>query len=528
MRTRQKLGSGLVAVVLLVLTALACAGQANASASRFVYELCDPALPGGGNPSASFTVNPGVPLTPFDTCAQPGGSIGITETGAAAATFAFWSIAVPATPGGFVESETISAIAYGLGPGNDHTFVFEQGWPANGFGENKRAFPLHTSYNPFSSGGGFVILMNCDGNYGPGCGAGPTVAAHYIAVTEVDPKPPSIGGIEGSLLGGGVLRGHQTLAAEGTDVGGGVSRMEVLVNGLPAGAAQLANCGLVLVKNPSYEGPVAISPSPCPAKLKGAWTLDTAAPPFQRGANSVQVCTGDYSSLGEGNRTCSAATPAEVDDSCVESPVAGGEVLSAQFAATHTEEVTVPYRHTAKVVGELADNAGDPISGATICVETHTQGTRRGLRPVATARTDAQGHFVYKVAPGPNRKLLLAYRHDSFQVGRAIRYYAHARPRIELSRGRVERGGEIRIRGELPGHRAGGRVVVLQASALHSKRWLTFDRATTNADGVFHARYRFDATTRPITYRIRALVPRQRGYPWESGHSSPALVEVRG
>jgi hypothetical protein len=527
-RTRTKLGPRLAVALLLSLAALLSATQASAAPSRFVYELCDSALPGGGSPSASFTVNPGAPLTPFNTCAQPGGSIGITETGAAAATFAFWSIAVPATPGGFVESETISAIAYGLGPGNDHTFVFEQGWPPNGFGENKRAFPLHNSSNDLSTGGGFNILMNCDGNYGPGCGAGPTVAAHYIAVTEVDPKAPSIGGLEGSLLGGGVVRGRQSLAAEGGDVGGGLSRLEVIVNGLPAGSPQLANCGLVSVKNPSYEGVVAISPSPCPAKLKGAWTLDTAAPPFQRGANSVAVCASDYASLGEGNRTCSASATVEVDNSCVESPVPGGEILSAQFATTHTEEVTVPYRHTAKVVGELADNAGDPISGATICVEMHTQGTRRGLRPVASARTDAQGHFVYKVPPGPNRKVLLAYRHDSFQVGRAIRYYARARPRIELSPGRVDRGGEVRIRGELPGRRAGGRVVVLQASALRSKRWFTFQRATTNQDGVFHSRYRFDATTHTITYRIRALVPRQRGYPWESGHSAPALVEVRG
>lgn len=501
---------------------------ASAAPSKFVYELCDSALPGGGDPSASFTVNPGVPFTPFDTCAQPGGSIGITETGSTAATFAYWSIAVPATPGGFVESETISAVAYGLGPGNDHTYVYEQGWPPNNFGENKRVFPVNTSYTPFNSGGGFVILMNCDGNYGPGCGAGPTVAAHYFAVTEVDPKPPTLGGVEGSLLAGGVLRGRQILAAEGADIGGGVSRLEVLVNGLPTGGPQLANCGLASVKNASYEGIVAISPSPCPPKLKAEWKLDTAAPPFQRGANSVQVCASDYSSLGEGNRTCSAPATVDVDNSCTESPVPGGEILSAQFAATHTEEITVPYLHPARVVGELSDNAGDPIPGATICVEMHTQGTRHGLRPVATARTDAQGHFAYKVPPGPNRRVLLGYRHDSFQVGRAIRYYAHARPRIELSPSQVERGGEIRIRGKLPGRRAGGRVVVLQASALHSTRWFTFHRATTNPDGVFHSRYRFDATTRPVTYRIRAVVPRQRGYPWEVGHSRPALVEVRG
>jgi hypothetical protein len=132
------------------------------------------------------------------------------------------------------------------------------------------------------------------------------------------------------------------------------------------------------------------------------------------------------------------------------------------------------------------------------------------------------------VPPGPNRQVLLGYRHDSFQVARAVRYYAHIRPTIELSRGRVDTGATIRIAGKLPGgRRAGGRVVVLQASALHSNHWYTFLRATTNKAGVYHSHYKFDATTRTTSYRIRAVVPKQRGLPWEVGHSEPAVVTVR-
>jgi hypothetical protein len=217
-----------------------------------------------------------------------------------------------------------------------------------------------------------------------------------------------------------------------------------------------------------------------------------------------------------------------VNNTCAESPVAGGEVISAQFARSHTEEVTVPVHRAAKITGELADTAGDAISGATICLEAQTQGSRRGLRAVGTARTDAHGHFSYKVAPGPNRELLVGYRHDTFQVAKAVRYYAHVRPTLKIAPGRVGTGGEIRIHGELPGRRAGGRVLVLQASALHSRHWYTFLRVTTNRQGVYHAHYRFDATTQATTYRIRASAPRQHGYPWEGGFSRPVLVEVRG
>ena len=124
--------------------------------------------------------------------------------------------------------------------------------------------------------------------------------------------------------------------------------------------------------------------------------------------------------------------------------------------------------------------------------------------------------------------MLVGYRHDSFQLGRSIRYYAHAKPTIKVRPGRVKNGGEIKISGKLPGGRARGRVVVLQASALKSDQWFTFRRATTGRHGFFRARYRFDATTDAVTYRIRAVVPRQRGYPWEVGHSKPARVKVWG
>jgi hypothetical protein len=501
---------------------------AGAAPSKFVYELCDSALPGGNIPSADFHVNPGVPLTPFDTCAQPGGAIGITETGPAASTFAYWSIGIPPTPGGFVESVTLSAAAGGLGPGNDSTYAYEQGWPANNNGETRRVFGVASAPRLLSSGGGFTILMNCDGNYGPGCGAGPTVWAHYIAATEVDLKAPTLAAPQGSLLAGGILRGHQELSGEAKDEGGGLSKVEVSVNGLPAGQPLVANCNLAQVKNRSYEGIVAVSVTPCPAKLKGSWDLDTAAFPFHDGANTVEVCATDLSSLTEPNRSCSAPATVSVNNSCTESAVIGGQVISAQFAGTHREEITVPYGHSATVTGELADAAGDAISGATICVQMQTQGSRGGLHPVATATTDAQGHFTYKVPPGPNRKVLLGYRHDSFQVARAIRYYAHARPTIHLSPGSVEHGGAIRISGKVPGRRGGGRVVVLQASALHSTRWFTFHHATSDPEGIFHSHYRFDATPRTTTYRIRAVVPRQHGYPWEVGHSTPALVVVKG
>lgn len=517
----------LLAILAALGACLATASLAQAAPARFTYELCDSALPGGNPPPASFTVGPGVPFTPFQTCAQPGGSIGIVETGPTAASFAWWSLAIPATPGGYVESVAASGSASGLGPGNNHTYAYEQGWPQNNAGESTRVFQNSEGEAPFYFSLPIMrIFMNCDGNYAPGCGAGPAIAIHYITATEVDPNPPAIAKVEGPLLAGGVLRGHQALSALAGDVGGGLSKLEVLVNGLPAAAPTAGACAVAAVANTSYKGVAAVSPSPCPPALGASWLLDTAAYPFHEGSNTVEVCASDLATGGEPNTTCSPPQTLEVDNSCTDSPIAGGEVLSAAFAKSNSEAVTVPYRHPAEVTGALADNAGDPISGATICIQARTQGASGSPVPLATTTTDAHGQFSYRLAGGPNRRLLVGYRHDSFQVGRSIAYHAHAKPKLRLNHGRIRAGGRVRITGRLPRPRAAGRVVVLQASALHGRRWLTFRRATTGRRGRFHASYRFGATTRTTTYRIRAVVPRQHGYPYDAGHGKPKRVKV--
>lgn len=524
-RQRSQIGRRTLVAMVMALMALALAPAASAASStpaRFVYELCDSVLPGGGPPSYSFTSEAGYGA--FQSCAAAGGAIGIAETGPVYQHFSYLTIAVPETPGGFVEAETISAAA-NLGPGNEDSHVYENGFPTSGAGELQRIFHLRSARVPFfGNGGGFSIVMTCGGS----CGAGGTIAAHYIAATEVDPNAPTLAGIGGSLLSGAVLRGHQMLAAEAHDEGGGLTSLAVLANGLPAAAPDGGTCAVVSVSNPSVYGVVAASPTPCPPQLKANWSLDTQAYPFHDGTNLIQVCASDYASLGSPNTTCSAPQAVSVDNSCTESAVPGGEALSAQFARSNAETITVGYGKPAEVTGELHDNAGDAIPGATICVKSQTLGLQRRPRPVSTVTTDAEGRFAYRVAPGPNREIVVGYRHDSAQVARDVRYYAHAAPSLHANPATLRNGDRVRLWGKLPRPGAARRVVILQAGVVGSKRWITFRRATTSRHGDFQSGYRFSSTTRRTEYRFRAVVPRQDHYPFVEGHSKPVKVLVRG
>ncbi len=121
---------------------------------------------------------------------------------------------------------------------------------------------------------------------------------------------------------------------------------------------------------------------------------------------------------------------------------------------------------------------------------------------------------------------MIGYRHDASQVARDVRYYAHAQPTLLRSPRKLETatgfgsGDRCRARGRAAASSCS------QAAPPGSKRWVTFRNATANAQGQFHASYRFTHTTRKITYRFRAVVPDQAGYPWVGGNSAPVRVRV--
>ncbi|MBS1883225.1 MAG: hypothetical protein JSS97_09735 [Actinobacteria bacterium] len=515
---------------------LSFAAAAHAE-GRFVYETCDWELPAGNPPPLVFSEFWEGNYELVQSCASPGGSIGIRQAVPQEFTLGVLEASIPSTPGGWVESVTLSA-----GAGEYHNnsgSIVRRGpqsavaeyWPAPGPGDVVRSFqirgePPSVLEGPTERETVFDITLSCA--YGRTCEPGAYIGTHYLAATEVDPTPPMISGVEGSLLAGNVLRGHQTIEAQASDVGGGVRTVELKVNGLVVPGTVTGACSIAAVENPSYKGLVATSPTPCPPSLPASWTVDTTAPPFQNGANTVQVCASDLATKGSPNTTCSDPQTVSVDNTCTESPVAGGSNLSTTFAQNQAAEVTVPYGIGATVTGQLDSPAGQPVVGATICVQVATEGSPTGPSPAGTATTDAEGNFTYALPPGPNRSVMFGYRHDSFQVADSLHYYAHVRPTIRLSAGKLRNGDALRIHGHLPGEAAAGRVVVLKASALHSKKWYPFGETTTDATGHYHYRYRFSATTRTTIYRMEAVVPRQSGFPWKAGHSKPALVEVRG
>jgi hypothetical protein len=520
-----------VALALLALAFFQSADAASATPARFVVEKCDSVLPGGGVEGAQFSAST-TSWVPENSCAFPAGALGIrldalgggtdaccdrstraTSSGAAAS--AFWTLPFEVTPGGSIEEITASARMCGDSP-TVFGFVLDPAWNPE-CNWQTRTFPSNSSGTILAS-----IVLGCDS----ACDTShKVIAARNFVATEVDPRPPSINGAAGTILGGGVLHGHQSLSAAATDRGGGLTRISVRANGDPAGAPQSFACKTVKTSNSSVAGVIATEATPCPAAGQESWSLDTAVPPFHYGPNSLQVCAEDFATIGDPNQTCSTWS-VNVDNTCTESSTASGDQLTAAFRRNSGNRITVSFGVSAKFEGRLTDASGRPVAGATVCVETRTLSKDGAIALVAQPTTDALGRYSYILPPGPNREVVVAYRHDAHQLERHLRYFARARPTLYASPQELQNGDSVDFRGQLSKPSPGGRVVIIQAAAAGSSRWITFRKATTNEKGAFHTRYRFTSTTHATRYRFRALVPRQTGYPWIEGHSKPAEVLV--
>ena len=155
-------------------------------------------------------------------------------------------------------------------------------------------------------------------------------------------------------------------------------------------------------------------------------------------------------------------------------------MLSAQFERSNAEEVTVGYGQPAVVSGRLANNAGDPIRGAKLCVKMATIGRRRSRRECRLGHHRRRWPLSLR---GAARARTAKSRSAIAMTPRRSPATCATTPTPDRACGSATRGSQngerVRFWGALPGPRNAGRVVVLQAGTVGSKRWITFRKATS-------------------------------------------------
>src|SRR5262249_22249594 len=76
---------------------------------------------------------------------------------------------------------------------------------------------------------------------------------------------------------------------------------------------------------------------------------------------------------------------------------------------SHAIQRTLSFGDTASIEGTAVDSAGAALEGKTLLVRERPIGVASQVGPARTVKTNAKGHFVYRLAPGPSRVVEFAY-----------------------------------------------------------------------------------------------------------------------
>jgi hypothetical protein len=354
----------------------------------------------------------------------------------------------------------------------------------------------------------FAARLRCRRPSGCPRGRGGDIRVKRVALLLEDDVDPTLSP-GGSLFLSGSRRGIQTVAPAAGDVGSGVRRILLQVNGEPV-TAHTVGCRLA--------ARIALRLKPCPGRAGARFAAATSSPPFRQGPNAVRVCAADYAVTTAANRSC-LRRRVRVDNLCPVSGVGGATTLRARL---------LQRGRRAAVAGRLLDANGLGIRDARVCVATRLRLRGVAEEVVASPLTREGGRFRVALVRGPSREVRVAYWPDG--AGALERYLSlevPVRARLRLRpRHPIANGGRVRFTVWLPGPENQGRRVKIQARA--GRRWVDVRSGLAGAHGIYRSTYRFRSTTGRRRYLFRALVPKQPGYPYEAGTSRVRAATVIG
>lgn len=410
------------------------------------------------------------------------------------------------------------------------------------------------------------------------CGGSPNsgicvalVQASRIELTLDDPTPPT-GRASGLPAPGSTVRGVIELAASARDVGAGVREIRVMADDAIVAAAPLRGAGAACSDavpggNPN-EYTVAV---PCPLEGETELAVDTTV--LAEGPTTLRVlavdAAGNTTPLAEPvgvtidnldpyseDLRAAGAIQCGVDQtgrwfnpgyaaqaSENGSPATGAAGLTGSFPVARTvrkgrkrvrvtkyaQVRTVGYESSPTITGRLQTADGKPIAGATVYLAQRRAGGQWSLCDSPTGQTTNTGSYrIRAAARGADREVVALYfpHQDANAVvaGRTLQLRVRSGVQMTRPARSVRRGRTVTFRGRAHGEQIGALLVTLQVQ-MAGRGWRDFTTVRTRPDGTYSKRWRF--RTGGMRYRIRAVIKRQAGRPYQLGYSQAHNIRVR-
>jgi hypothetical protein len=473
---------------------------------------CDRSVGGGAAPSWSPAVNAGwralnrCPANPRDpntglAALAPGGDYGWLSN-------ASWDfIAPPGTRLGTLSADlavtrsgsdqwTIAVVAY-----DDNVLVPE--WRNYGcYSQQACAIPDGFRHVSLNFGGllGARLTAACWGASPCTANGGGRIAMANAHMTVLDDTRPAIS-VGGPLwLDGPHVRTDAAIVDASDNVG--IRSISILVDGVQK-ASSASDCQ-------------ATQRIPCPNVDDGAISLVGTDVPD--GLHTITVrATDSAGNTSDASRSIQIFSPP-------------ASRLSARAAGHRGKRVRVAVRRSLLVRGRLTlASGGNPLAGQPIEVLATELRTAAPHVKIADLQTDGGGRFSFRIPPGPARLVRFSFPGTSAAGPSAsalsLRVPAsstiHATPRRPRLHRRVTISGRLRLAGAA--NPRPGKLVILQA--FENGRWHTVATTRSRPSGIWRRAIRFER--RPGVYRLRALIRRERSFPFVTGASRAVRVSVR-
>jgi uncharacterized Zn-binding protein involved in type VI secretion len=173
-----------------------------------------------------------------------------------------------------------------------------------------------------------------------------------------------------------------------------------------------------------------------------------------------------------------------------------------------------------------------PLTGAAIKVVERFDAGSAPRERISTVRTDGNGRFGIRLAPGPSREVLAMASPTATTraaSSKPLSLTVNSRVVLRASAGVAKIGGQpLVFHGKVASSGAtlpaDGKVVQLQFR-LPGLQWSEFRSVRTGPNGRFRYAYRFsDDDSRGVRFQFRAYAPAQAGWPFEPAGSLPVSV----
>ena len=361
----------------------------------------------------------------------------------------------------------------------------------------------------------YRVFLAC-GPISPPAPPDPCIADHPMPlqvrgmeVTLSEDVAPLILRPVGTLLSDGPQSGIRTLTYAAADAQSGVAKVTVLLDDVVVAIDDLTTRCF----HSDFTA--------CPASHDETLRVDTRAVP--NGSHALTVRVEDAAGnerVVQGDHLIEVANQSSSD---VTAPYA----LSARFTGASRSTLTVPYGRRVSVRGRLTRTTGSVAVGTPI--EVLERLDRRGARERFARKviTKVDGSFSTGLATNrPSRSVRLAYRPtpDTQVVSPTLKLRVRAASTVRASlRGRIVRfSGRVLSR---PVPRAGKRVVMEGRSP--GSAWTAFRALRTDREGRFSGTYRLRVRRPGIRLKVRAIVPREKGYGYLGSRSRTVTFRVR-